>query len=118
MQPTQKLTNSPFGHSGTKITWPVKYTMPVQILLPLFVTKGQRVKQSNEKNYTTITPPQCLRSTRVNRVIISTDKKGSKILIDRKLEKSLQMAQKRGTEILEVSNPADPLKSSNGEKSV
>jgi hypothetical protein len=43
-------------------------------LLPLFVTKGQRVKQSNEKNHTTITPPQCLRSTRVNRVIISIDK--------------------------------------------
>jgi hypothetical protein len=35
---------------------------------------SQRVKQSNEKNHTTITPPQCLRSTRVNRVIISTDK--------------------------------------------
>lgn len=40
------LTNSPFGHSGTKITWPVwKYILgPNQQLLPLFVTKGQRVK--------------------------------------------------------------------------
>jgi hypothetical protein len=27
----KKLTNSPFGHSGTKITWPVKNTIPVQI---------------------------------------------------------------------------------------
>jgi len=44
--------------------------------------------------------------------------KRSKILINRKLETSLQVAQKRGTEILQVSNPADPLKSSNGEKSV
>jgi hypothetical protein len=37
-----KLTNSPFGHSGTKITWPVwKYILgPNQKLLPLFVTKG------------------------------------------------------------------------------
>jgi hypothetical protein len=118
MQPTQKLTNSPFSHSGTKITSPVENTIPVQILLPIFVTKGQRVKQSNEKNYTTITPPQCLRSTRVDRVIISIDKKRSKILIDRKLEKSLQVARKRGTKILQVSNPADPLKSSNREKSV
>jgi hypothetical protein len=58
---------------------------------------SQRVKQSNEKNHTTITPPQSLKSTRVNRVIISTDKKRSKILIDRKLEKSLQVDQKRGT---------------------
>jgi hypothetical protein len=71
--------------------------MLVQMLLPLFVTKGQRVKQSNDKNYTTITHPQCLRSKRVNRVIISIDKNRSKILIDRKLEKSLQVAQKRGT---------------------
>jgi hypothetical protein len=30
----------------------------------------------------------------------------------------MQVAQKRGTEILQVSNPADPLKSSNEEKSV
>jgi len=43
-------------------------------ITPLFVTKGQRVKQSNEKNHTTITPLQCLRRIRVNRVIISTDK--------------------------------------------
>jgi hypothetical protein len=28
------------------------------------------------------------------------------------------MAQKRGTEILQLPNPVDPLKSSNGEKSV
>jgi hypothetical protein len=44
--------------------------------------------------------------------------KRSKILINRKLEKSLQVAQKRGTKILHVPNPADPLKSSSGEKSV
>jgi hypothetical protein len=87
-------------------------------LLPLSVTKGQRVKQSNEKNHITITPPQSLKSTRVNRVIISTNKKLSKIQNDRKIEKSLQVAQKRGTEILQVPNPANPLKSSNGEKSV
>jgi hypothetical protein len=30
---------------------------PIQQLLPLFVTNGQMVKQSNEKNHTTITPP-------------------------------------------------------------
>jgi hypothetical protein len=86
-------------------------------LLPLVVTKGQRVKQSN-KIHTTITPPQSLKSTRVNRVIISTNKKLSKIQNNRKIEKSLQVAQKRGTEILQVPNPVDPLKSSNGEKSV
>jgi hypothetical protein len=45
-----KLTNSPFSHSGTKNTWPVwKYIPgPNQKLLPLFVTNGQRVKQSNK----------------------------------------------------------------------
>jgi hypothetical protein len=32
------------------------------------------------------------------------------------MEKSLQMAQKRGTKILLVPNPDDPLKSSNGKK--
>jgi hypothetical protein len=32
IQPIQKLTNSPFGHSGTKITWPVKNTFLVQKL--------------------------------------------------------------------------------------
>jgi hypothetical protein len=63
------------------------------------------VKQSNEKNHSTITPPQCLRSTRVNRVIISTEKKLSKIQSNRRIEKSPQVAQKRGTEILQVSNP-------------
>jgi hypothetical protein len=42
----------------------------------------------------------------------------SKIQNKRKIEKSLQVAQKRGTEILQVSNPTNPLKSSNGEKSV
>jgi hypothetical protein len=47
---------------------------PNQKLPPIFVTKGQRVKPSNEQNHKIITPPQCLRSTRVNRVIISTDK--------------------------------------------
>jgi endo-1,4-beta-mannosidase len=45
-------------------------------------------------------------------------KKPSKIQNNRKIEKSLQVAQKRGIEILQVPNPADPLKSSNGEKSV
>jgi hypothetical protein len=45
-------------------------------------------------------------------------KKRSKIQNNRKIEKSLQVAQKRGTEILQVPNPADPQKSSNGEKSV
>jgi hypothetical protein len=44
--------------------------------------------------------------------------KHSKIQNNRKVEKRLQMAQKRGTKILQVPNPADPLKSSNGEKSV
>jgi hypothetical protein len=44
--------------------------------------------------------------------------KCSKIQNNWKLEKSLQMAQKRGTKILQVPNPADPLKSSNGEKIV
>jgi hypothetical protein len=41
-----KLTNSPFDHSGTKITWPVWNTFSVQKskLLSIFVTKGQRVK--------------------------------------------------------------------------
>jgi hypothetical protein len=66
-------------------------------ITPLFVTKGQRVKWSNEKNHTTITFPQSLKSTRVNRVIISTNKKLSKIQNNRKIEKSLQVAQKRGT---------------------
>jgi len=44
--------------------------------------------------------------------------KRSKIQNNMKIEKSLQVAQKKGIEILQVSNPADPLKSSNGEKSV
>jgi hypothetical protein len=44
--------------------------------------------------------------------------KHSKIQINRKIEKSLQVAQKRGTKILQVPNPADPLKSSSGEKAV
>jgi hypothetical protein len=44
--------------------------------------------------------------------------KHSKIQNNRKIEKSLQVAQKRGLEILQVPNPADPLKSSNREKSV
>jgi hypothetical protein len=70
------------------------------------------------KNHTTITPPQFLKSTRVNRVIISIEKKNSKIQNNRKIEKSLQVVQKRGTKILKVSNPAVPLKSSNREKSV
>jgi hypothetical protein len=39
------LTNSPFGHSRTKNTWPIwKYIPgPKQKILPLFVSKGQRV---------------------------------------------------------------------------
>jgi len=45
-------------------------------------------------------------------------KKGSKIQKNKKIEKSLQMAQKRGTKILQVPNPANPLKSSNGEKAI
>jgi endo-1,4-beta-mannosidase len=53
----------------------------------------------------------------VHKVIISTNKKLSKIQ-NRKIEKSLQVAQKRGIEILQVLNPVDPLKSSNGEKSI
>lgn len=44
--------------------------------------------------------------------------KRSKIQNNRKIEKNLQVAQKRGTEILQVPNPVDLLKSSNGEKSV
>jgi hypothetical protein len=45
-------------------------------------------------------------------------KKLSKIQNNRRIEKSLQVAQKRGTEILQVSNPVDPLNASNIEKSV
>jgi hypothetical protein len=44
--------------------------------------------------------------------------KRSKIQINRKIEKSLQVAQKRGTKLLQVPNPADPLKLRNGEKTV
>jgi hypothetical protein len=44
--------------------------------------------------------------------------KRSKIQNNRKIKKSLQVAQKRGTEIIQVLNPPDPLKSSNGEKSI
>jgi hypothetical protein len=64
------LTNSPFGHFGTKTTWPVwKYIPGPKIkLLPNFVTKGQRVKQSKTTTIK-ITPPNDLRKTRVNRVI-------------------------------------------------
>lgn len=42
----------------------------------------------------------------------------SKIQSNRRIEKSLQATQKRGTEILQVPNPTDPLKSSNEERSV
>jgi hypothetical protein len=52
----------------------------------------------------------------VNRVYKIHRQNLSKIQNNRKLEKSLQIAQKRGTKILEVPNPADPLKLSNGEK--
>jgi hypothetical protein len=34
------------------------------------------------------------------------------------MENSLQVAQKSGTKILQVPNPANPLKASDGEKSV
>jgi hypothetical protein len=44
--------------------------------------------------------------------------KRSKIQNSRKIEKSLQVAQKRGTKILQVPNFANPLKSSNGEQTV
>ena len=37
---------------------------------------------------------------------------------NRKIKKSLQVAQNRGTKILQVPNSTDPLKSSNREKSV
>jgi hypothetical protein len=42
----------------------------------------------------------------------------SKIQNDRKIEKSLQVAQKSGTEILQVANPANQLTSTNREKSI
>jgi hypothetical protein len=55
----------------------------------------------------------------VNRVYKIHRRKRSKILNNRKKKKkSLQVAQKRGTKILKVPNPADPLKSSNREKAV
>jgi hypothetical protein len=41
-----------------------------------------------------------------------------KIQNNRRIKKSLQVAQKRGTEVLQVSNVADSLKSSNGEQIV
>jgi hypothetical protein len=44
--------------------------------------------------------------------------KRSKIQNNRKIKNGLQVAQKRGTKILQVPNPTDPLKSSNEEKSV
>jgi hypothetical protein len=59
------------------------------------------MRKKTHNNYS----PQCLRSTRVNRVIISIDKKLSKIQNNRGIEKSMQVAQKRGTKILHVSNP-------------
>jgi hypothetical protein len=64
--------NSPFGYSGQKsLDWLEIHSRSKSKLLPFFVTKGQRVKQSKEKNHVKITPPKCLRMTRVNRVIIS-----------------------------------------------
>jgi hypothetical protein len=64
---TNKLPLWPFWD---KNTWPVKKynPSPKQKILPLFVTKGQRIKQSIKKNYKKITPPKCLSRTRVNRV--------------------------------------------------
>jgi hypothetical protein len=56
--------------------------------------------------------------TRVNRVYKIHKQKCSKIKNNRKIEKSLQVAQKRGTKILQVPNPAEPLRASNGDKSV
>jgi hypothetical protein len=44
--------------------------------------------------------------------------KHSKIQNSRKIEKSMQVAQKRGKKTFQVPNPAYPLKSSTGEKSV
>jgi len=47
-----KLTNSLFGHSRTKITWPVKNTVPVQMKITPHILsqrdKGKK-KQSNKK---------------------------------------------------------------------
>jgi hypothetical protein len=84
MQPTQKLTNSPFGHSGTKITGPIKNTIPVQINnYSPSMSQKYKGKQSNN----------------IHR------QKLSKIQCNRKIEKSLQVAQKRGTLVLQVSNP-------------
>jgi hypothetical protein len=40
----------------------------------------------------------------------------SKIQNNRRIKKSLQVAQKRGTTILQLSNLADPLKSINGDE--
>jgi hypothetical protein len=56
--------------------------------------------------------------TRVNRVYKIHRQKHSKIQNNRKIEKSLQVAQKRGTKILQAPNPAEPLRASNKEKSV
>jgi len=46
MWPIKILTNSPFGHSGIKITRPVKNTLLVQKLTytPLFCLKGTNGK--------------------------------------------------------------------------
>jgi hypothetical protein len=44
--------------------------------------------------------------------------KRSKIQNSTKIEKILQVAQTRGTKILQVPNPSNPLKSSNGEQTV
>jgi hypothetical protein len=49
---------------------------------------------------------------------MSTDKNFLKSKTIGKKKKSMQVAQKRGTEILQVSNPTDPLNASNREKSV
>jgi hypothetical protein len=63
-------------------------TFPVQIknYSPLFVTEGQRVKQSNKNQLQIkITPPNSLRRTRVNRVILvqKLNKHGLKKLLKR-----------------------------------
>jgi hypothetical protein len=55
---------------------------------------------------------------KVNKVYKIHRQKHSIIQNKRKIEKSLQVVQKRGTKILQVLNAADPLKSRNGEKAV
>jgi hypothetical protein len=55
---------------------------------------------------------------KVNKVYKIHRQKHSIIQNKRKIEKSLQMAKKRGTKMLQVPNPDDPLKSRSREKAV